>query len=333
MQMPLKSLKSIYKIILVTAILLFLRAITEEWSNNSYSVDPIIFKPRDKYSGFGLIKSTRDNKAVSKRTKVFDSHIVTHEKESKSKTQSEKRLSKNDPSKTIKNVYGIDCPTNPYKQTLKYLFKYWITLDNYFNLSSFLCRGSLIGSLRDGDLIPYDRDIDVCVILENYQKVRAIRSQKPFRSRSNKIHLAVQEDFFNSNVSNKIRVNCQGRIVLNASDPCSFDTPGARLISRGVHVDVNVFREHGRNLRDHEYDRNHLKTDVFPLKDCTFMGVETKCPRNEMAYLLKYYKPDVITKPFYKCKKRRWVSTSQDAKKHFRIWFDKRLKPPNSTRS
>lgn len=53
----------------------------------------------------------------------------------------------------------------------------------------------MIGSLRDGDLISYERDIDVCMTMENYQKLCLIRSGKPFDHRSRQIFLAVQEDF------------------------------------------------------------------------------------------------------------------------------------------
>ncbi len=93
---------------------------------------------------------------------------IKYKHTSKSKVQNHKTMiSKGRPNNSgiiTESIYGSDCPANPHKQTLKYLFNYWMSLDNYYNLSSFLCGGSLIGSLRDGDLIPYDRDIDVCVL-------------------------------------------------------------------------------------------------------------------------------------------------------------------------
>ncbi|XP_028398285.1 uncharacterized protein LOC114521910 [Dendronephthya gigantea] len=226
-----------------------------------------------------------------------------------------------------KSIYGSQCPFNPHKETLKYLFNYWMLLDNYYNISSFICGGSLIGSLRDGDLIPYDRDLDVCVTLKNYQKVRLIRSGKPFHPHSRFIYLAIQEDFWNNDVNNRTRVDCKGLIVSFGRDidQCSFDTPGARLISRGVYLDVFVFRDQGMYLRDHEYQKDLLKSDIFPLKDCMFMGIKTKCPRNEMQYLLKYYEDDVLTKPHYVCRNKTWVATSRNATEKFEIWFDKVL--------
>jgi hypothetical protein len=112
-------------------------------------------------------------------------------------------------------------------------------------------------------LIPYDRDIDVCVTFKNYQKVRDLRSQKPFRPLSSQIHVAIQEDISIDDASKRIRVNCEGRVVRDGRDACSFDEPGARLISRGVYVDVFVLHEQGENLRDYEYDKELLKPIYF----------------------------------------------------------------------
>ena len=90
-------------------------------------------------------------------------------------------------------------------------------------------------------------------------------------------------------------------------------------------MDVFVLREHGVYLRDHEYEKDHLKADIFPLKYCTFMQVKTKCPRDGMSTLLKYYEPDVLTKPHYRCENKTWVINRPEAPKKFKIWFNKRL--------
>jgi hypothetical protein len=321
--MALRNVKCIFKVIFASAILLVLN-ILAKWP---YLFNHVLLKPWEMHNGQeSIANSMTGNKMVGRKTRFFNYSASDdkYETTSESKTHTHGKMVPSD--EMMENIYGSDCPFNPHKQTLNYLFNYWMALDNYYNFSSFLCGGSLIGSLRDGDLIPYDRDIDVCVTMENYQKVRVIRSGKPFDYRSSQIYLAVQEDFSNNNVSSRTLVDCWGRIVQPSRDPCSFDTPGARLISRRVYVDVFVFREHGRRLRDHEYGKNHLKTDIFPLKHCTFMGVKTKCPRNEMSLLLKYYEPDVLTKPHYKCENKTWVATSEDANKQFKIWFNKRLK-------
>jgi hypothetical protein len=316
-----KRFKWILKVILISIILLCLKLLFEQ----PYSFNSVHLKLREIETKEQLTESSTNNQtADGTRTKGLENR--EYESTLKSKTHNSEELLSTNIEMIKNNIYGSDCPLNPYKRTLKHLFHYWMTLDNYYNFSSFLCRGSLIGLLRNGDLIPYDRDIDVCVTLENYHKVRAIRSQKPFDYQSSKIYLAVQEDFFNNNVSNRVRVDCRERIVQSARDPCSFETPGARLISRGVYVDVFVYREHGRNLRDHEYAKDHLKTDIFPLEYCTFMGVKTKCPRNKMSYLLKYYEPDVLTKPHYICRNKKWVASSQHVLTKFKIWFNKRLK-------
>jgi uncharacterized ubiquitin-like protein YukD len=312
-----KSLKWIYKMILVIAFL-FLIKIFKEWSFLGNRV--VVFEPRNVRNEFKSIENRKKSEMVDRRTEVLDYEAFDQDRTSKLGLVLPTKKSR-----PVESVYGSDCPPNPYKATLKHLFKHWMTLDNYYNLSSFICSGSLLGSMRDGDLIPYDRDIDVCVTFKNYQKVRDLRSQKPFRPLSSRIHVAIQEDISINDASKRIRVNCKGRVVRDGRDACSFDKPGARLISRGVYVDVFVLHEQGGNLRDYEYDKELLNTDIFPLKDCMFMGVDTKCPRNEMSYLLKYFKPDVLIKPHYKCRNKTWVATSRSAKKQFSIWFDKRV--------
>ena len=318
--MPSRRLKWIIKLLLASAFLLFLKQLAK-WP---YSFHSVLLETREIKNGQEIESGKgMDN---SQRNRVLDHPDYKY----KSKTYNGKVISGINSDEITRNLYGFECPPNPHKKTLKYLFNYWMLLDYHYNLSSFLCGGSLIGSLRDRDLIPYDRDVDVCVTLENYQKLRVLRSGKPFRHSSHRIYLAVQEDFANDNVWNRTRVDCKGRIVQLAKDPCSFETPGARLISRGVYVDVFVFREHGVYLRDHEYEQTHLKADIFPLKYCTFMDVKTKCPQDEMSLLLKYYKPDVLTKPHYKCENSTWVVNSQDATKDFKIWFNKRLERHNA---
>lgn len=312
-----KYLQWILKLIFASAMLLVFQQLAI-WP---YLWNSVLVTPLEVHDGREIMERSSQSKQVDQRN-VSNYHGYQRE----IKTQNRKTVSKNNSDRIVTNIYGSECPLNPHKQTLNYLFKYWMALDNYYNLSSFLCGGSLIGSVRDGDLIPYDRDVDVCVTLENYQKLRVLRSGKPFTYQSSQVNLAIQEDFLNNNVSSRIRFDCWGRVVQVAKDPCSFETPGARLISRGVYVDVFVFRDYGTYLRDHEYEKDHLKTDIFPLKNCMFMGVKTKCPRHKLSLLLKYYEPDVLTKPHYKCQNKTWVATSENSAKQFKIWFNKKLK-------
>lgn len=315
--MPPKRLKWIFKVFLASASLLILKFLAQR--KLPYLLDPaVLSEPRGKKNGLRDLLKSYTNSTFNKVSRHLR-HSYTSKIEI-GETASAEILTSNS-GEIIENIYGSGCPFNPHKPTLHRLFYNWMHLDHYYNLSSFLCRGSLIGSLRNADMIPYDRDVDVCVTSESYPKIRAIRSRKPFNYRSSRIHLAVQDNFYNDDVTNRIRVDCRGRKVNYMRDPCSFETPGARLISRGVYVDVFVFREHGRNLRDHEYEKEVSRTDVFPLKFCAFMGLKAKCPRNEMALLLAYYEPDVLTNPHYTCHNKTWVAMSEEATKQFKIWF------------
>lgn len=218
-------------------------------------------------------------------------------------------------------IYGIGCPPNPYRPLLRRLFHSWSSLSRKHNISSFLCGGSLIGLARNGDIIPYDRDIDVCMSDKEYLKLQQLQTPKPFNYRDGRIYLVTQRDFFSKDAGERTRVDCKGREVANLNDPCSFVDPGARLISRGRYVDVFVFREDRKHLNDVEYKTVHPVGDIYPLKPCVFMGIETKCPQNQTSLLLRYYGPDVVRKPHYVCRNKTWLPTSPSAQDKFKIWF------------
>ena len=219
------------------------------------------------------------------------------------------------------NIYGIGCPPNPYRSSLRRLFHSWTSLSRKHNISSFLCGGSLIGLVRNGNIIPYDRDIDVCMSDKEYLKLQQLETPKPFNYRDGRIYLVTQRDFFSKDVGERIRVDCKGREVANLKDPCSFVAPGARLIFRGRYLDVFVFREDEKHLNDKAYKTVHPVGDIYPLKPCVFMGIETKCPQNQTSLLLRYYEPNVVRKPHYVCRNKTWMPTSPSAQDKFKIWF------------
>ena len=213
------------------------------------------------------------------------------------------------------NIYGTGCPPNPYRPTLRYLFNSWITLSRLHNINSFLCAGSLIGLVRNGDIIPYDRDIDVCMSHKEFYKVQKLSSPKPFNYQDGRVHVAIQDDFFTKDMEKRTRVDCRGRRVTEKTDPCAFTAPGARLIAHGLFLDVFIFQENGRYMIDMEYKAMHLTKDIFPLKPCVFMGIETKCPHNQTALFLRYYDPRVVKKPHFVCRNKTWIPTTSTSKR------------------
>ena len=219
-----------------------------------------------------------------------------------------------------KNMYGAGCPPNPYRTVLKNLLRYWVNLSNGHNINTFTCGGSLLGVHRNGDIIPYDRDIDLCMSHKEFYKLQPLESRKPFNYRDHRIHIALQKDF-SKDASDRIRVDCWGNEVRKMNDPCSFVTPWARVIFKRHYIDIFVFRESERYLNDSEYKTMHLVEDVFPLKPCMFMGIQIKCPKNPTTFLSRYYEADFATKPQYFCRNRTWTPTNPQVKNKFEIWF------------
>ena len=64
-----------------------------------------------------------------------------------------------DPSK-----YGeLGYPKNPKREDFYEILQHSIQISKQNNIEYILAYGSLLGAMRDGDVIPYDSDIDVLV--------------------------------------------------------------------------------------------------------------------------------------------------------------------------
>ena len=223
--------------------------------------------------------------------------------------------------KNLNNVYGSGCPTNPYKSVLQYLLRYLINMMNFYKIKYFICRGSLLGQFRDGDIIPYDRDVDVCITDKEFTKLKHLASTKPFDLQQNQFFLALATNPTTVPMEKRIRIDCKGYEVSTKIDPCSFVKPWARLIFHMEYIDVFVLKELGEYFQNDEDNETHLVRDILPTKSCTFMGLKTHCPQNTTSSLLHYYEPDFATKPYYICRNNTWVNTSEHAKQKFHIWF------------
>ena len=76
-------------------------------------------------------------------------------------------------------------------------------------------------------------------------------------------------------------------------------------------MDIYVYSVEKNNtiVHDLSMERTLQFGDVFPLKRCRFLDVDTKCPRNPQAYFDIWYKGDMT--PQRKCKQGRWVDTRE----------------------
>ena len=111
-------------------------------------------------------------------------------------------------------IYGEeDCPDNPRREVLFELLRKWVEISKQNNIEYVLACGSLLGATRNGDIIPYDTDIDVLVNVNHFSIIEGLSERRNFDSFDGKIHLVVQREFMlNISMENKKRFNCQGKV-------------------------------------------------------------------------------------------------------------------------
>ena len=214
-------------------------------------------------------------------------------------------------------IYGKGCHENPFYKRLQTLFRAWLTVSSRRNITYFVCYGSLLGLHRDGEVVPYDHDLDVCIFRKELYKLELEDEVKPFTPDDGKTHLIYQKHCHHPKPDTP-RKTCEGVEVTKEVDQCTFLDPCARIVLRpptsGRTTWIDVFALHdtkGAMLKDDWKYKTVQRDIIFPLKPCTFMGMQTMCPNNIVGYLTKYYGSDFL-KSHYVCKNGEWVPTGKE---------------------
>ena len=167
---------------------------------------------------------------------------------------------------TIRMLIAFD------KVCRKHGIKYW------------LWRGALLGAFRHKAFIPWDNELDIGIMKEDYEKFRMFSHELP-------------ADIFLQNASSdpafgkakhsiiaKLRDNkgCFGYCLRTG---CKFHD--------GPMIDVFGFEENGRDsiveTTSNKVDFSVRKSDIFPLKDMEFEGYKFYVPNNHDVLLQKGY--------------------------------------------
>ncbi|OON24023.1 hypothetical protein X801_00054, partial [Opisthorchis viverrini] len=202
------------------------------------------------------------------------------------------------------------------RENIYQLFLKWIQMAEKHKIVWWLTYGSLLGSVRHKDFIPYDHDTDVAV-LGSYETI--------VRELSVTWKDATYEQPFlisrHCRIGHGMSLNCRGLPGHFHEDPCVFCAPIARIIS-GPYMYFDVFLVHAKvvvdesnanethvGLLDESVDSERKKrlsyslNDVFPLSICTYMGLNVPCPRNPDSVLAHVYGKDYM-KPQKLCDQR-----------------------------
>ena len=120
------------------------------------------------------------------------------------------------PDNRSKSVYGdFGCNEKTFfKNQVKELLTKWIGIAKEYNISYALFAGSLLGAVRNADMVPYDYDMDILVDVKYYPVLEAISEKRNFKPDGHTAHFVMQPGFNHSRPLNDLRFfTCDGRDV------------------------------------------------------------------------------------------------------------------------
>ncbi|XP_027057933.1 uncharacterized protein LOC113684741 [Pocillopora damicornis] len=213
-----------------------------------------------------------------------------------------------------REAYGdSDCSDNSRRDNLCHLLRAWTIAAKEHNIIYTLAAGSLIGMLRNNDLIPWDTDIDIFLHVKYFPLLQKWEKEKMFTSLEESIYLATQPGPVNNVPEEKrTRHNCNGKVTSSYSDMCSFLEPMARLIRGNCFIDFFHYEEKDDMVVEHKENlavSMHKYTDFYPFRPCVFMGFSVSCPNKPLEVLrVTYNSKSDMRKPPKVCKNGNWVS-------------------------
>lgn len=105
------------------------------------------------------------------------------------------------------------CLPNKKRKSFAGLLAHWHTLATFYKIPYVICCGSLLGQYRDGDIIPWDEDVDVLVDIEKFKALKAFGGKRNFeQGNDNKFRFVVQQEFEHRKEEDRTRLSCTGKV-------------------------------------------------------------------------------------------------------------------------
>lgn len=150
----------------------------------------------------------------------------------------------------------------PKKRAEQYrTMKMWDDLAKKYNITYFITCGTLLGSVRGKDLIPWDNDIDICILAEDHPKVEKL--QKDLENSDYTVNFSGAQRFYNNK---KIWIDLY--FIEKVNDRYQYTEDWAR------------------ERWPKEY---YMEEEIFPLTSYRLGELELPGPNQHLPYLERVY--------------------------------------------
>ena len=209
---------------------------------------------------------------------------------------------------TMDQLYGPGCGSNPNKENLQKLLKFWSKMAEIERLDYVLCSGTLLGYKRHRDFLPFDHDVDICMNIKNFSGLLTLESMRPIDITDKKPHLIIPKK-----VASQRRLNCQGDLVDRQVDQCSIISPAGRiLLGKTNFLDIYLYTV-GESYMEREGEFRFTTRNIYPTKRCWMGGIVTRCPNRPDPILQSAFGKDAVSRPSLVCRNGQFVAV--DGKK------------------
>ena len=176
------------------------------------------------------------------------------------------------------------------KRKAQQLYKIMYDFDNFCvknNLQYWVEGGTLMGALRHGGIIPWDDDIDVQMLMEDYLKLANMGDEL----KKHQLEIHYEKDY-----GNLMKISYVNKKPLGKNKSWSF--PFIDVFSMSLSRDKKYYQYSNKIWR--ELSGSKIKvSDVFPLKRVKFCGTKVYAPKNGVNYLKENYGKNVMKEAYF----------------------------------